>query len=276
MATRCSTLDVDAEATPRPKLTAAEDRANARIAENRPVSVSFEDAAQAQGLRKPSDRTGDIRIVTIADVDRSACGGTHVRATGEIGALLVRRTEKVKQGTRIEFVCGLRAVARARDDYAALSGIAQLVSSAVDDAAGVVGARLSVGQEAESERRKLARELDAYHARERYDSAAVDARGVRRVMEQRAVGTLDDLRGLAHAVCALPRAAFVGAVASEGAVIVGTSEDSGLGAGAVLKAALTAVGGRGGGSPRMAQGVVPADGLDAVIQAVLAAWDRTS
>ncbi len=273
-----STLDVDAGITPRARLTAAEDRANALIAENRAVSVSFENAAQATALRKPSDRAGDIRIVTIADVDRSACGGTHVRATGEIGALLLRRTEKVKQGTRIEFVCGLRAVARSRADYAALAGIANLVSSSVDDAAGVVEARLAAGQEAESVRRKLARELDAYHARERYDSAPADGRGVRRVVEVRAAGTLDELRGLAHAVCALPRAAFVGAVTGEGegAVIVGTSDDSGLVAGAVLKAALGAAGGRGGGSPRMAQGAVAAAHLDTVIQAVLGAWDGTS
>ncbi len=270
-----STLDVDTEVTPRTKLTTAEDRVNVLIAENRAVSVAFEDATQAAGLRKPSDRAGDIRIVTVADVDRSACGGTHVRATGEIGALLLRRTEKVKQGTRIEFVCGLRAVARSRNDYAALAAIAQLVSSSVADAPAVVEVRLDAGQEAESARRKLARDLDAFHARERYDSAATDARGVRRVMEKRAGGTLDDLRGLAHAVCALPRAAFVGAVASDGAIIVGTSEDSGLVAGAVLKAALGVAGGRGGGSPRMAQGAVAAEHLDAVIQAVLAEWDRT-
>jgi len=271
-----STLDVDAGVTSRAKLSAAEDRVNLVIAEHRSVSVAFEDAAAATGLRKPSERTGDIRIVTIAGVDRSACGGTHVRGTGEIGVLLLRRTEKVKQGTRLEFVCGLRAVARARADYEALSRVAQAVSSSVDEAAGVVDARLAAGQEAESARRKLARELDAYRARARYDAAAPDARGVRRVVERRDAGTLDDLRGMAHAVCALPRSAFVGAISGDGAVMVGTSDDSGLVAGAVLKAALTAAGGRGGGSPRMAQGAVAPDRLDSVVRAVLGDWDRVS
>jgi alanyl-tRNA synthetase len=271
-----STLDVDVEVAPRAKLSAAEDRANALIAENRAVSVAFEDAARAAGLRKPSDRTGDIRIVTIEGADRSACGGTHVRTTGEIGVLLVRRTERVKQGARIEFVCGLRAAMRARGDYTALAAIAQVLSCSVDEAAAVAEARLGAGQEAESARRKLARELDGYHARERYDSAAPDARGVRRVVEVRSAGTLDDLRGLAHAVCALARSAFVGAVSGAGEIIVGTSEDSGLVAGTVLKAALGAAGGRGGGSPRMAQGTVAAAQLDTVIQAVLAEWDRAS
>ncbi len=273
---RTSTLDVDAGATPAGKLQDAEDRANRLIAENHAVSVSFEDAASAIGLRKPSDRTGEIRIVTIADVDRSACGGTHVRATGEIGGMLLRRTEKVKQGTRIEFVCGLRAVARARADYAALSAVAQAVSSAVDEAPAVVQAKLAAAQQAESALRKLTRELDAYRARERYDGTSPDARGVRRLVERRAEGTLDDLRGFAHAYCALPASAFVGAVVNggQGQVLVGTSEDSGLVAGSVLQQALSAAGGRGGGSPRMAQGAAPADRLDSVVQAILNAWDR--
>ncbi len=271
-----STLDVSTDVAPRARLDAAEDRANAVIAEARAVSVSFEDAASAPGLRKPSGRTGEIRVITIAGVDRSACGGTHVRGTGEIGALLLRRVEKVKQGTRIEFVCGARAVRRARADYAALSSIAQALSSSVDDAPPMVEAKLAAARDAESSRRKLERELDAYRARERYDAAAPDARGVRRVIERRADGTLDDLRGLAHAVCALPRAAFVGTIAASGAVIAGTSEDSGLDAGAVLKRALGAAGGRGGGSPRMARGAVEAGQGDAVVKAVLDEWDRVS
>ena len=271
-----STLDVDAGAVPPARLEAAEHRANLLIAENRAVTVAFEDAASAIGLRKPSDRTGEIRVVTIADLDRSACGGTHVRATGEIGGMLLRRTEKVKQGTRIEFVCGRRAVSRARADYAALSAIAQAVSSGVDDAPAAVQARLAASQQAESALRKATRELDAYHARERYESAEPSARGVRCVVERRAEGSLDDLRGLAHALCALPRSAYVGAVVNgpQAQVIVGTSEDSGLVAGGVLQQALSAAGGRGGGSPRMAQGAVPGDKVDSVVQAILAAWDR--
>jgi alanyl-tRNA synthetase len=269
-----STLDVDTEVTPRDRLVRAEVQANRVIAENRAVTVTFEDAATAIGLRKPTDRAGEIRVVTIADLDRSACGGTHVRATGEIGGLALRRTEKVKQGTRIEFVCGLRAVARARADFEALSGIAQLVTSAVDDAPGVVESKLAAAQEGESARRRLAKELDVYRARERYEAAAPDPRGVRRIVEVVGEGTLDDLRGLAHAVCALPRAAFVGGVRSAGQIVVGASKDAGLAAGPTLKGALAAHGGRGGGSPQMAQGAVAPDQLDSVVQAVLAAWDR--
>ena len=85
-----STLDVDAELVTRDEMIAAEQRANEIVAEARPVHMTFEDATAATDLRKPSDRPGTLRVVTIDRLDRSACGGTHVRNTAEIGAVLLR------------------------------------------------------------------------------------------------------------------------------------------------------------------------------------------
>ena len=75
----------------------------------RAMDVRFEDAGVAQGLRKASEREGTLRIVSIDGLDRSAFGRTHVRATGEIGPILLSRTEKIRQSVRVEFVCGGRA-----------------------------------------------------------------------------------------------------------------------------------------------------------------------
>jgi len=51
------------------------------------------------GVRKipPAERE-KLRLIDVADFDLNACGGTHVRSTGQIGAILLRKTEKVKQG----------------------------------------------------------------------------------------------------------------------------------------------------------------------------------
>src|SRR5207302_1476791 len=108
----------------------------------RPVTVRFESAAEAQGLRKPSDREGTLRIVGIEGLDRSACGGTHVRATGEIGVVLLRKMEKIRQSTRVEFLCGARAVRRARADFDALTKTSQLFSAALDDVPAAVATQL--------------------------------------------------------------------------------------------------------------------------------------
>src|SRR5207249_12330955 len=75
------------------------------------------------------NQTGDLRLIDITDFDLTACGGTHVRATGQIGAILVRKVENVKQGVRVEFVCGLRAVSPARRDYTTLTETAGLLST---------------------------------------------------------------------------------------------------------------------------------------------------
>ncbi len=54
--------------------------------------------------------SGRIRIVEIPEWDVSACGGTHTRRTGEVGAIKIVRWEKVRGNLRFEFVCGGRAL----------------------------------------------------------------------------------------------------------------------------------------------------------------------
>jgi alanyl-tRNA synthetase len=269
-----STLDLAAERVPRERLLEAEARANALVAENRAVTVHFEDAATAAGLRKPTDRTGTIRVVAIDGVDRSACGGTHVGGTGAIGVVLLRRVERVRQATRVEFVCGLRAARRARADYDALAGIAASFSTGVDEAAAAVRAQGDQLRAARDRDERLTAELAQHVARTRWSEAAADPDGVRRLSEWApAGGGLEALMPIARAVTEMPRVLYVGAAATPTpAVLVAVSPDAELDAGALLKAALAAHGGRGGGSPRLAQGrVADADALARVVERLLTA-----
>jgi alanyl-tRNA synthetase len=255
-----SSLDLDPTAIDAQQVREAEARANALIAENRPVTVSFEDASTATGLRKPSDRDGTLRIVSIAGVDRSACGGTHVRSTSEIGVLLLRRQERIRKNTRIEFVCGLRAARRSRADYDALSGTAQLLSASVDELPTIVSSQLQQLKEAEQSRRRLDNEIAEYRAREKHGATPPDSEGIRRYSSVVESGTLDDWRSFAIAMSTLPRSVCVIGISASRNVLVSASEDSTVDAGATVKTVTAAVGGRGGGSPRLAQGVFPDDG----------------
>jgi alanyl-tRNA synthetase len=250
-----SSLDLDVDTITTDRIIRAEARANEIVAENRRVSTSFEDASRATGLRKASDREGTLRIIEIEGLDRSACGGTHVRATGEIGAILIRKAERMKKAMRLEFVCGLRAVRRARGDFDALSRIASSLSAALDDAPALVSAQTQQLRTAENERRRQERELAAFRARALYDASSPD-RGGRRIVRHTAA-SLDELRALAQGVTTLPNAALIGTVADPPALLLAASEDTGVDAGRVLREAVTKVGGRGGGSPRVAQGTVP-------------------
>jgi len=264
-----STVDVAASALSPDAVRTLERRANEIIAENRPVTVSFEDAQTVTGLRKPSDRTGELRVVSIDGVDRSACGGTHVRATGEIGALLLRTVEKTKGATRIEFVCGARAVQRARADFDAISAIGRSLSASIDDAPALLDVQAQALRDAESRTKKIDAELAAFRARALYDSTAPDAGGLRRVVQRIASGSVDEQRALAIQFATLANAVFIVASDAPPSVLVAASADSGVNAGRVLKDALTSAGGRGGGSAQLAQGSAPSiENLNTVIATI--------
>ncbi len=122
----CS-IDLATEKVSTQQIKAAERLANEIIAEDRPVEIRFAtpDEAKGMGVRKiPPAVREKLRLIDIHDFDLNACGGTHVRSTGQIGGILLRKTERVKQGTRVEFVCGLRAVSTARRDFQTLTDAA--------------------------------------------------------------------------------------------------------------------------------------------------------
>jgi alanyl-tRNA synthetase len=250
-----STLDLDAPDLEHARLVEAEARANDIVTENRPIEVSFEEAWEAGGLRKASAREGTLRIVTIRDLDRSACGGTHVHATGEIGPILIRRSERVKKNARLEFVCGARALRRARADLDLLSRLASHFSAAAVELPALVEAQRAELKAAVGARRELEESLARHRARELYD--AVPDGAPRRIAVREETGPIERLRPLGQAVAAMPRALFVGWTAEPPAIVVAASVDSGVDAGAALRSALEAVGGRGGGNARLAQGTAP-------------------
>ena len=252
-----STIDLEGGPVEPATVRQAERRANEIVFENRPVAVRFEDADEARRLRKPSGREGTLRIVSIEALDRSACGGTHVRATGEIGPIFLRKIDKVRQTTRVEFLCGGRAIARGRADYEALLKSAQLFSAPLDEVPAVVAAQLEASRAAEKAGHKRELELAAYRGRELYQSEAPGPDGVRRVSRIAERGSLEDLRALAQSFTAQPRAVFLAALNDPPSVLLAASADAGIDCGKALKAALAEAGGRGGGSARMAQGSVP-------------------
>ena len=108
-----------------------------------------------------------------------------------------------------------------------------------------------------------------HRARALYDAAEADNNGSRWIVQRLEGGDFDEARAIAHAIASLPRAAYIAMSASPPRVLLATSEDSGLDAGALLKPALAAAGGKGGGSNRIAQGTVPgASSLEALLAAV--------
>ena len=244
------TIDLPAAGVSREQAEAAEDLANRIVRENRSVAVRYithENIAEA-GLRKPTERSGDIRVIDIAGYDRSACGGTHVRMTGEIGPILITGIERAKRQTRVEFICGNRVLRYARQANRTLESISQTVSTAPFDAASAVRALWDEHQNTRKRVEDLESELLDYEAAQFPVSNGV------------AVATfknrgIEKLKMLAVKICARPGA--VALLADEGdqlRLVFARSADVGIDVAAILKKTLERFGGRGGGRPNLAQG----------------------
>jgi alanyl-tRNA synthetase len=250
-----STIDV-ARALEPGELRQAERRANQIVFENRPVAIGFQHSSEDLGLRKPTEREGEVRIVSIQGLDRGACGGTHVRATGEIGPILLRKLDRIRGCLRIEFLCGGRAVARARADFEALSQIARVFSAPLDDAPAMVEAQREKLQDADKTRRRLAVELAASRGRALYAETPPSPDSIRRVL-RRVESLSEESRAEAQNFISAGPAIFLAVADNPPSVLLACTNDSGVNAGELLKRAFTEAGGRGGGNAALAQGSLP-------------------
>jgi alanyl-tRNA synthetase len=243
------------------QVVGAEKRSNEIIFENRPVTIRFvsRDEAEKLGLRKlpPADRD-ELRLIEIVSFDLSACGGTHVSATGQIGSILLRKTETVRQGMRVEFFCGGRALRTARRDYTALSGAAKLFSTQLWDVPTQIRKTFDDAKLLRKQREEALEELAAAMAVATLHQQP-DTQGKKVV-----VRSFED-RDISFAKLFAQRVARAGVPAI--ALVASTMDPPGLvfaqfsggtsDMGALLKQVLATVGGRGGGSRDFAQGGVP-------------------
>lgn len=253
-----STIDLDAASLDTEQVCRVEERIGEVVFENRPIRVAYGSTSEVSDLRRETDREGILRIVTIEGIDRSACGGTHVRATGEIGLVLIRRLDKIRGNVRVEFLCGRRALRRLRADFDTLTQVARLFSAPIDETPSLVAGIQEKLINAERARKRLARELAETRGRQLYLDTTPGASGLRVVIKRVAGGPIgEELRVEAQSFTAQRKAVYVAAIDDPPSVLIAASEDAGLDAGNVLKEALVRAGGRGGGNSRIAQGSLP-------------------
>jgi alanyl-tRNA synthetase len=256
MGSEVSTIELGTKELTEAQIDAVESRADEIVREARRVRISFKDSDKVQELRKESSRTGTLRIVEIEGMDRSACGGTHVRSTGELGPIQIRKMEKVRGNVRIEFVCGTRALRRAKTDFRILAQLARESATAPENLPehlAILKERLA---EAEKERGRLVLQIAERDGANLYGSTVASDDGLRRALLR-----LQDMdagaRATASAFVTHSKAAILIIAEKPPAVLLACSPDSGLHAGAILKEVLGKVGGRGGGSATLAQGSLP-------------------
>ena len=255
MGSETSTIELGAPSLSARQMQQVEERCAEVVRESRPVGITFDEASSDLGLRKASERTGTLRVVSIEGIDRSACGGTHVRTSAEIGPILLRKTEKIRGNTRLEFVCGLRVLSQARTDFRTLQEISRQIALPANEAPAWAAAQIGRLAALDKANQRLASDLAQREGRDLWSVTSPDSDGIRRVTEE---GSIDEaVRARAQAFCAQGMALFLAISADPASLLLAASPDSGVHAGERVKAALTAAGGRGGGNAGLAQGSLP-------------------
>lgn len=249
------TIDVETENVTAAELQRAEDRANEIVRENRTIDTIWVTAAEAATypLRKQLKFTEDVRLVIIPNFDYNGCGGTHPRATGEVAMIKILSTERMKQKTRIHFICGERVRQNIGKRKQVMQQAANLLSRPESDIAVGIEALLTANKQLE---KQLA---DAREALLAIDIAKLTAENDTFVTAAFEDYSMQQLQKIARTVvndAPTKALALVSTVDGKLQVVIAKGKDSTLSqqANDLLKAILPTINGRGGGKPDFAQG----------------------
>ena len=244
------TIDLHGGEPSRDQLIGAQRAANKVIFEDRPIGVRYatrEQLAQL-GVRKEVERDGLLRAIEIEGADLQPCGGTHVKSTGQIGMILVRGCNKVRQDWRVEFVCGRRAEQAATEDFERERVLTGSLGCALDELPEAVG-RLTAERDANFKSLRAAlQQLATVWAAQLASAAPTAANGLR-IVSMLLQGTHPELlQPLATEIAKNERTVALLAMEESGQLVFAQHPSAGKDLGAVLKSVLAAHPGKGGGS----------------------------
>jgi alanyl-tRNA synthetase len=246
------------------ELEAIEDEVRRIIREDRPVSIAFMSMAEAEAGGADAffdEKYGEtVRTIRVQDYSFELCGGTHCRATGQIGGFVITGERSIGSGMRrIEAVTGVAADALVRASFRALDAASAVVGAQSSDA--LVPRIASLQDELRETRRRLKAggATGVPKPSELVARAEEVAPGTRLVAAAVPYDSMDALKAAARDVSAVLGSGVVALAldAEEPQLFVTVSDDLvalGVSAGELVNAAMPALGGRGGGRPQMAQG----------------------
>jgi alanyl-tRNA synthetase len=252
------TIDLNQAEITGEQVEQAEALANQIVTENRPVRILYpptEDELAELSLRKVPDVEGKLRVVDISDFDATACGGTHVAHTGEIGLIKVLKTERRADTTRVEFRCGGRAFHDYQQKHAILNDVATELTTGYDQVPAIV-AKLRDENKAQSRELRTLRAMVLDHEAETLWQNADREAGYTLIVQAFDDRDVGEVRNLIQKLIAHPKTVVLCGIPGEKALlIVARSDDLPYDMVDVLMNGLAVWGiERGGGRPSFAQG----------------------
>jgi alanyl-tRNA synthetase len=257
---------------------AIEDEVRAVIRDDRPVTIAFMPMAEA--IEAGADAFFDekygetVRTIRVQDYSFELCGGTHCRASGQIGGFVITGERSIGSGQRrIEAVTGAAADRLQRERADRLEHVAAAVGAQNVDSVEDRVAALQDELRAAKQRLKAGGGSGLPKPADLVAKAEVIG-GRRAVVAAIAAASLDELKGLARETRGALGDGVIALVldADEPQLFVTVSDDlvpAGVSAGDLVRTAMPLLGGKGGGRPEMAQGKgTRRDGIPEALAAV--------
>ncbi len=252
------TIDLDTDTLHEAAIDTAEDLANQVIFENRAVQAKVREMDDQEGVRiRRLPRhilTEGLRVIEIEDFDLTACGGTHVAHTGEIGMIKILKAEKRGAKTRVEFRCGKRALQDYRETNRVAHQLAADLNCRFPEVSYILNNLREDLKTAQATLKSTSAQLLEYEAAQLLASSAQGSENtiIIAAYENRAP---DEVRLLTSKLTTHPKTiALLAVIGEKSQLFFARSDDLSYNMGAMLKTTLSKLGGRGGGQPNFAQG----------------------
>ena len=241
-----------------------EETVNRIILENLPVTAERMTLAEAERcgatalFTEKYDRD-TVRVVSAGDYSKELCGGTHVRATGEIGLFKLISEEGIGSGMRrIEALTGMGSYRRAAAEGGLLEDLALILKTSPGQLPPKAEELIAANRELERINRQLKERLQGYSIRELL-AGVETVEGINVLSAEVRAEDFEELRSMTDLIKnSLPSVVAVLGSVREGKVqLVGTVTADlvrrGLRANSIIADLARRVGGGGGGKPAMAQ-----------------------
>ncbi|OGO77672.1 MAG: hypothetical protein A2Y23_13895 [Clostridiales bacterium GWB2_37_7] len=251
-----STIEIDIERFDPAMAEQIEELANSIIYKNTPVTAEIvdKDTLAALPLRKQPKVDSNIRIINIEDCDCSPCGGTHTRSTGEVGIIKIKKFEKLKSSYKFEFVCGNRALKDYIYKNYVINKLSAHLSAPENDIENAFNKYTEDYKNLQKQVSELRSEVVNYDVQQLLQQAFEigNAKIITKVFDNR---EFSDVKLISQAIISNP--SYIALLASRNQscqLIFTRSENIAVDMNIALKGILPMLNGKGGGSPKAAQG----------------------
>ena len=251
-----STIEINVESFDSIMIEKIEALTNSIVFNNAAITADIvnKDALAAFPLRKQPKVESNIRIITIDDFDCSPCGGTHVNRTGEIGLIKIKRLEKLKSSYKFEFVCGNRALKDYTFKNNLITKLGAHLSAPEQEIENAFLKSTEDYKNLQKQANQLRNELINYDVQHLQRNAqcinGIDI--ISKIFDNR---DFNDVKLIAQAIVLGPsNIALLSTVGQSCQLIFARSENVDVNMNNLLKSVLPLLNGKGGGSPKAAQG----------------------